>query len=252
MTVDINILLESKEDFVTCFEIHLQGMQKLFLTSANRKITINEVDYLPYSGLNLCSFELNDSAHNYIKLKGIFEDKGINNRQNLDGAIIKILFYFTKRKLLLEWIEYNFSKIEHDGQSFEISLISEIFKLQKSLLQNYSTNCRAAFGDNKCRIDKYIYSDNYDIMDMQNSELRITRLNKPDGFYTNGKAIFDSGIEYDIICHKGSTIILSNALYCDIKKEIKVILTPGCDKTITTCCNNYGNAINFRGEPFMQ
>jgi uncharacterized phage protein (TIGR02218 family) len=251
MTTDLTKLLESKASFVFCFEFDLVTKQKLFLTSASKKITANGVNYLPYSGLSLESFEFNDSAHNYIILKGIFEEKGINNIRNLDEATIKILFYFVKQKLLLEWVEYNFSKIEHDGQNFEISLVSEIFKLQKSLLHNYSRNCRAVFGDSKCRIDKYIYSNNYDIVNIQNSELLIASLNKPDGFYTNGKANFSEGLEYDIILHKGSSIVLHNVLYCDIKNEINVTLTPGCDKSITTCCNKYGNAINFRGEPFL-
>lgn len=251
MTKDIAALMEAKEQFFTCFEFNLANKQQLLLTSANKKITSNGLDYLPYSGLNLDIFGFNDSAHNYIKLKGIFEDKGINNRQNLDGAIVKILFYFLKQNQLFEWVEYSFSKIEHNGQSFEISLMSEIFKLQKSLLKNYSITCRALFGDNKCGIDKYIYSNNYDIMDIRNSELRIANLNKPDGFYTNGKATFGEGVEYDIISHIRSSIVLSKILDCDIKKKVKVILTPGCDKTITTCCNKYSNAINFRGEPFM-
>ena len=29
------------------------------------------------------------------------------------------------------------------------------------------------------------------------------------------------------------------------------IITPGCDKQFSTCCERYNNAVNFRGEPTL-
>lgn len=247
----ITNLLESGESFTTCFEFFLATKEKLFLTSSNKSIEVNGKNYLPYSGLNLESFEFNDSSHNHIKLSGIFETKGINNSHILDKSEIGIFFYFPNKKLIFEWVTYHFGKIEHDGLKFVIILNSEIFKLHKTLLQNYSRNCRAAFGDSKCKIDPSVYSICYDVTEVNDSEIKIAGMLKPDGFFTNGKANFDDGLIYHINDHKGSSIILSKALYCDIKKHKRVILTPGCDKNITTCCNKYGNAINFRGEPYI-
>jgi hypothetical protein len=31
----------------------------------------------------------------------------------------------------------------------------------------------------------------------------------------------------------------------------KAELIEGCDHTITTCATRFGNAVNFRGEPFL-
>ena len=247
---EIAILRESNEPFVTCFEFVLMDKQRLFLTSSNQGLQVDNKNYLPYSGLNLDRFEFNDSAHNYIQFSGIFESEGINNTHILDGSEVSIFFYFINKKSLSEWITYSFSKIEHDGMRFIITLASDMFKTYKSLLQHYSPSCRAVFGDSECGIDTSFYANIYDIIEVKNSEIRISGCSKPDGFYANGKARFDNGISYDILEYRDSNILLS-MVPCDIKNQIKVILTPGCDKNITTCCNNYGNAINFRGEPFM-
>ena len=32
---------------------------------------------------------------------------------------------------------------------------------------------------------------------------------------------------------------------------LRVRLREGCDRTIATCTSRFGNAVNFRGEPFL-
>jgi hypothetical protein len=153
--------LESNEPFIICFEFNLANAEKIFLTSSNKILAIEDKIYLPNSGLKLESFSFNDSAHNYIKLSGIFEAKAIHQSIQLEGAEVSILFYFINKQQIFHWISYDFQKMLHDGLKFTIFLHSGIFKTHKNILQNYSRNCRADFGDSKCTIDKYLYSSSY-------------------------------------------------------------------------------------------
>jgi uncharacterized phage protein (TIGR02218 family) len=59
------------------------------------------------------------------------------------------------------------------------------------------------------------------------------------------------GISSPIIAQNGAQLILSQPLLTPILTGARVALVEGCDKTIATCADRFGNAINFRGEPFL-
>jgi hypothetical protein len=36
-----------------------------------------------------------------------------------------------------------------------------------------------------------------------------------------------------------------------VEAGMRALLTQGCDKRLATCSGRFGNAVNFRGEPFL-
>ncbi len=160
MTRDLlNELLLAKSPFIHCFSFALKSGHRICLASCNESLEIADTIYKPYSGLILDSFEFNDSAHNYIKIIGVFEENGIEENTELEGVEVGIFFYFSEKKLLLEWVTYAFCEIEHNGMRFTMTLASQIFKLQKGLLKSYSTSCRAVYGDDKCGVNTALYKE---------------------------------------------------------------------------------------------
>lgn len=243
----INNLIAAGEKFVYCFQFHLKENKVIYLTSSDEKILHKNILYLPNSGLSIEQASFNDSAHNNMTLKGIFEPEAIDKNTDLDGANVKIFIFFSQKKLLLPWLELGFSEIQYDGLSFIITLHSEIFKLHKDILQNYSLTCRAVFGDNRCKVQINAYSEVYDAISIENNMIKIGGCTKADGFYAGGKAKFDDGSIYEIKSH--TKYILTLSKHCARKVPQRVILYPSCDKYFVTCCNKYNNAVNFRGEP---
>lgn len=247
-------LIKSGEKYYHCFEFILRNGAVLFLTSASNGILCRGKKYLPFSGVSLNTFEFNDSAFNYLTIRGIFEEGGIQEATDLTSSNVRILFYFENKNIILEWLYYNFSEISHDSMSFSITLTSEAFKLNTTLLKNYSSTCRASFGDSRCGINLGSLSKSYKIANITNAKIFVIDLSKPDGFYLNGVALL-CDIQYDVVSHEGSLITLRKAPSCDIKDDIylgiSLILIPCCDKSFKTCRDKYHNAINFRGEPFI-
>ena len=247
----IDAMISQGERFITCFQFYLNNESKIYLTSSDQKVTYENICYMPNSGISIDSCYFNDSAHNEIKLKGIFEKGGIDKNLDLDSMNVKIFFHFPEKALFLEWLELGYSEIQYDGMSFVLTLKSEIFKLHKSLLQNFSTNCRANFGDSKCKVQSIVYSAIYDVVSIFKDTIKISGCTRPDGFFTGGSMSFNDGSSYEIKSHMQHSLIVTKhcAQHWVSGSLIRVTLTPSCDKNFITCCNKYNNAVNFPGEP---
>lgn len=245
----INDLIAGGERFISCFQFCLKDGKVISLTSSDQKIIYENISYLPNSGIIIENALFNDSAHNSMTLKGVFELGGIDKNLDLDGARVKIFYHFPQKTLLLQWLDMWFSEIKYDGLNFILTLKSEIFKLHKNVLQNFSTNCRANFGDNKCKVQVVAYSGFYEVISIENNIIKIGDCTRPDGFFTGGRASFNDGSVYEIKSHSKSLLTLFK--HCALKAPQRVILAPSCDKNFVTCCNRYKNAVNFRGEPSL-
>ena len=246
----INEMISNGAKFVTCFQLELKNSQRIYLTSSDRKILYKNICYLPNSGLAIESASFNDSAHNEIRIKGIFETGGIDKNLDLDGMNVRIFFHFPQKSLFLEWLMLSYGEIQYDGMSFVLILSPEIFKLHKSVLQNFGTTCRANFGDSQCKVQSLEYAAIYDVVSIEKDIVKISGCTRPDGFFNGGKISFNDGCGYEIKSHVNHSLVLTK--YCMSIAPTCVTLIPSCDKNFITCCNRYKNAVNFRGEPKIQ
>ena len=48
-----------------------------------------------------------------------------------------------------------------------------------------------------------------------------------------------------------NTVTLADPLLPEVQPGRRVLLREGCDRTLATCADRFGNALNFRGEPFL-
>jgi uncharacterized phage protein (TIGR02218 family) len=245
----INEMIIKGEKFVTCFQMELKNKQMIYLTSSDRKILYANTEYLPNSGLRVESASFNDSAHNEIRITGIFENGGISKNLDLDGMNVRIFFHFPQNSLFLEWLALSYSEIQYDGMNFALILRPEIFKLHKSALQNFSANCRASFGDVRCKVRAGAYSAIYDVVSIEQDTIKISGCTRDDGFFNGGEINFKDSGSYEIKLHTKHRLVLTKN--CASVAPTRAILTPSCDKHFITCCNRYKNAVNFRGEPHI-
>ena len=47
------------------------------------------------------------------------------------------------------------------------------------------------------------------------------------------------------------TVALAEPLPVEIPAGSRAELIEGCDRRLTTCAERFGNAVNFRGEPYL-
>ena len=59
------------------------------------------------------------------------------------------------------------------------------------------------------------------------------------------------GLRHAIIARDDDLLILDSSLPAGVVEGTRAQVRQGCDRTIATCAARFGNALNFRGEPFL-
>lgn len=145
---------------------------------------------------------------------------------------------------------------EEDGR-FSAELVSRKAELLRDPVPRTSPTCRASFCGPGCNLSAAAFT----------RELRVLDLD-PD----NNAAVFDGLL--DPSAHTGGMVrwldgpmagmnmgiqassnaewlVLDVPLPSTIAAGSRALVREGCDHTLDTCASRFGNAVNFRGEPFL-
>lgn len=69
--------------------LKLQDNLDLYLTESDRSLSIDNVIFVPNSGVTLKEVGFNNSAQNYIILEGVFENEGV--KQHYDSELFLVI-----------------------------------------------------------------------------------------------------------------------------------------------------------------
>jgi uncharacterized phage protein (TIGR02218 family) len=146
-------------------------------------------------------------------------------------------------------------RIEDDRVRFAAELRSNKSLLDEDLVPRTSPTCRAEFCGPGCGLAAARYTSwrMLAAVDLDGNRVRL------EG--TNGEAHVDgrlrfmggpqTGIAYGIIDAAEGWLVLDRPLVEGTPPGTRVELREGCDHTVATCAARFGNAANFRGEPFL-
>jgi len=145
--------------------------------------------------------------------------------------------------------------IEDDGVGFTANLLSEKSRLETDLVPRTSPTCRAQFCDKQCGQSATLFSRRAAVESVD-LDANSVRLDVPSpSNYASGELRFldgpQTGIRFGIMAAVGSSLILDKPLHPKSANARSAYLREGCDHTIATCNSRFGNAVNFRGEPFL-
>lgn len=230
-----------------CFNFILSDDDNIYCTSNAEAIEYNDNTFTSKSGIKLENLFLNDSAHNSIEIKGIFDKECISKENIYHIRSVKLLIYFFDAGEMHDWIVFYTEKYDYSESNFTIKFISEIYKTKKNLLRLYSRNCDVSFGGNECGIDVASYGKNFNVSKIQGKKITIKDYKYSDNYYNNGQIYVERKFKGNIISCSGGIILLREYPDCDIKVGREITLVPTCDKSLEECVSKYDNALNFRG-----
>lgn len=249
----VKALLDSNPDINFCFAFKLTSNEELYLTNMQQQVQDGDVIYLPYSALQLHSAEFSDNAQDSIELRGLFDDLGIQQQHQLVDAQVKILAKIGTQQQLIPLFNWYCTNAAMYTLEFWVQLQPISVQFNRIFTEKYSPTCRTEFGDKRCKADKEAFSKVFDISEIQGNII-ILKEAIDDDYYTYGEALLSSGtnnFHARIKKQTSNRIELDLAPTLAVQQCLQVTLVAGCDKKFTTCCNKFGNAINFRGEPFI-
>ena len=146
--------------------------------------------------------------------------------------------------------------ISHKGSEFDAEFKGPAAKLDRAVAPYTSPGCRADFCYADCGLNAARFAHAAQIISVAGSALTLaTPLAGPPENFAFGKLRWldgpNCGLWSDILSAGATSVELIAPPPFPALSGSRVELIEGCDKTIATCGARFGNAINFRGEPYL-
>jgi uncharacterized phage protein (TIGR02218 family) len=146
-------------------------------------------------------------------------------------------------------------RIEYNKSQFAAELRSGKELLELDLVPRTSPTCRAEFCGRGCGLSAIRFTTVRELVEIDLDHNRVRLDGVIAAKYVDGRLRFragpQTGIRFAIIDVDGHWLLLDRPLVPGTAIGTKAELIEGCDHTITTCATRFGNAVNFRGEPFL-
>ena len=145
--------------------------------------------------------------------------------------------------------------IEDDGNGFTAEFRSAKQALEVDLVPRTSPTCRAAFCGPGCGLSAYDFTTlaTLTAIDLDFNRIQLGGAAGPD--HVDGQVRFlagsQTGLTFNIVSSDGDWFTLDRSLVEGTPIGTRAELREGCDHTFQTCSSRFGNALNFRGEPFL-
>lgn len=252
-----------------CWAITRTDGVRLGFTDHDLGVSFDSINFEPEAGFDATALQskLGISADN-SEVMGALSSKCISHKDvhagRFKGAAVQIWRVnwrdVTQRKLHFSG---QLGEITHDETHFTAELRSLSDRLNQSNARRYLRQCTAQLGDSGCKFD----------LNSPNAQRTSTVSHSPErniiytaqieglaaGWFNAGRLKLTSGdnqgidriIAHDKIEGNQRCFILTQDLPYDIKDDVTLHLTLGCDKTTQQCRDKFSNLLNYQGFPFI-
>ncbi len=146
-------------------------------------------------------------------------------------------------------------QIEDDGVGFSAELRSAKHVLEHDLVPRTSPTCRALFCGPGCGLSASNFTSRVSLgaIDFDLNRVQISGIVSSN--YVDGQLRLlagpQTGIPFGILSVNATWLTLDRPVHAETKLQTPAEIKEGCDHTHATCSTRFGNAVNFRGEPFL-
>ncbi|MFY9326485.1 MAG: DUF2163 domain-containing protein [Georgfuchsia sp.] len=256
-------MIDTQTTWTSCVKITRHDGVVIGLTELDVPLTIDAVEYLTVSGYTPTTYSTNSELSvNNADVEGLLDAAGIDRSDILaglfDDAAIDLFIY--------DYVAASRVKTLATGNWGECTLVEGRFvaefrslsqKLQQSIGEIYTANCRAELGDTRCTVATAPLTVTGTIDSQTSAYILVdaARTEAADS-WRGGVLTFTSGTNdnrtYEIKNSAADgTLTLLLPLAYDVTAGDAYSLIPGCDKTLATCRDTYNNVVNFRGFPHV-
>ena len=139
------------------------------------------------------------------------------------------------------------------GAGYSVELLGAAARLDAPVCPSTSPECRAQFGDERCRVDLAGRSIRATIVKSEGTALMLS--GDVEERFAMGRLRYLSGdncgVRTTVLSVDGANLRVRDLPRASIEAGCRVELVEGCDKRLATCSSRFDNAVNFRGEPHL-
>ncbi|GAA0738074.1 DUF2163 domain-containing protein [Sphingomonas japonica] len=230
------------------------------LTSHDRDLWLDGMVYRANPGMTPSAIERSDGLDaDSMDVTGALDHPAIVEADLLagrwDGARVALFAVdWTGTQPPIALGEGTIGAIETRAGGFTAELRGASARFDAAVVEETSPECRAELGDRRCRVAMAARRRFAVVMAAEGAVLTLDRSEPSANGYGGGLLRWvsgrNSGLE-DAIAQSDGPDVTLRAPPCFAAEGARVELIEGCDKSLATCRGRFGNAANFRGEPFL-
>jgi uncharacterized phage protein (TIGR02218 family) len=151
--------------------------------------------------------------------------------------------------------EGSIARVSREAGGFRAELASRKADLAHDPVPLTSPSCRAQFCGPGCALNPAAHEVRALALGLDADTARVTLDIADAEPYRYGSLRWldgpSTGMTVRIADVQGPAVILAERVDLSLEPPLRVRLREGCDRTLATCAGRFGNAENFRGEPFL-
>ena len=139
--------------------------------------------------------------------------------------------------------------------AFTAELKGPAAALARPVAEQCSPECRAELGDGRCRVPMAGRRRFVRVVATDGAAVTVDAAEPVANAYGGGRLRWfggaNGGLASAVELSAGAVLTLAAPPHFAVAPGALVELVEGCDKSIATCAGRFGNALNFRGEPYL-
>lgn len=244
-----------------CWRVERRDGVAIGLTDHDRDLELGGMVYRAAPGMTPSAIVRSEGLDpSTMDAKGALSSAAITERDLIagrwDGA--RVAIFATDRAgggAPVALGEGTIGAVDLADNGFTAELRGAAAALDRPATEATSPDCRAELGDRRCCVAMAGRRRFARVVAADEEALTLDRAEpSPDGYGGGLLRWFggaNGGFESAVNASSGMTVTLRSLPPFAIAPGTLVEVIEGCDKTIATCAGRFGNAANFRGEPYL-
>jgi uncharacterized phage protein (TIGR02218 family) len=241
-----------------CWRIERRDGVVLGFTDHDQDLILDGVTYSAAAGFDRTSTAVDrELTATNLSLVGVIDDDSIlaadilNGRYQGAAVYMFRLNYADSSQGVLRGLRGHIGRITVRDGTYVAELFGLARLLQQDIVENYTVDCLADLGDDRCKVDLAGFSHSCSVSSVSSRRLIAYSGGQGAGYFTNGYITFTSGdlsgwvqdVRYD----DGSNLEFFTPLPGTPAASDAFTAVAGCDKRLETCRDTFSNVENFRG-----
>ena len=244
-----------------CWRIERRDGIAAGLTGHDHDLLIDGLMHRASPGMTPSSIQRGDTLEPAdMQVTGAFDARTITERDLLagrwDGARVRVFAAdWTDPSRQVALAEGRIGSVAVEDGAFTAELVGAGVALAAAVAEETSPGCRAELGDKRCRVAMAGRTALARVVRQDGARVVLDVAEPVANGWGNGRLRWLGGANCglsELVRHsEGAAVTLARVPRLAVTAGDRVELREGCDKRIATCAGRFGNAANFRGEPFL-
>lgn len=263
-------------EICTLFSIVAKDGTSRYFTDHDQSISVSGNTFVPSAGVTRIKMKATSNAevsNQEVAATILDMPEGELKSGKWDNAQIEVAICSWRNPSQGKLVNFKGSigVIQFNDEGFRADIQNYLRDLGRNIGNVVTANCRhQLFSDasngkiGHCGVARssFVSTGTIDTVLTQRLKFKIANTGRPDKWGSNGFVKFTSGnnagLTYECKIHEvaggaiGESIELFLPCIGTLTAGVTFELTAGCDHTLTTCQNKFGNAVNFGGFPHLQ